>query len=122
MDYTSVLEQEYQKAGKKVVYCDLGKDNKIIVPMSYNGDINRFIDDIFSYETESKKYDNFNQKCTSEAEMVDSEMLSAGKIKFLPPFDLVKAGYPRKKIIKRSTARALRKYRSAIKKTLKVQK
>ena len=61
MKYQSVLEEEYKKAGKKVVWCTLGK-NKIIVPLSYKGEVDRFIDDIFSYEKEADKYNEYNRE------------------------------------------------------------
>ena len=121
MKYQSVLEEEYKKAGKKVVWCILGK-NKIIVPLSYKGEVNRFIDDIFSYEKEADKYNEFNRKCTLEEDKIDTEMLSVGEIKFLPPLDLVQFDYSNEKIIKKSILRAILKYRSSVKKTVKVQK
>ena len=108
MKYQSVLEEEYKKAGKKVVWCTLG-ENKIIVPLSYKGEVDRFIDDIFSYEKEADKYNEYNRKCTLEEDKIDTEMLSVGKIKFLPPLDLVQFDYSNEKIIRKSISRAILK-------------
>ena len=121
MDYNAILRKEYIQAGKTPVYCDLAK-KKIIVPLSYGKDVNRFIDDIFKYEAEADKYTKFNQKCKSEEEQIDSKMLSVGEVKFLPPFDLVKQNYSSRKIVNKSVKRALRYYYSSVKKTVRARK
>ena len=119
MDYNQALESEYQKAGKKAVFCQIGKE-RVIVPLSYNGNVNDFIDDIFAYDKEASKYQKYNESCTRKEDILDCEMLKYGDIMFLPPFDLVHKNIEESQIIKRAAKRALRKYRAAIKQTLRV--
>ncbi len=96
-------------------YCTIGKET-IIIPSSYKGDKDLFADDLFSYEEEAEKYRKHNQTC-AQGEELDAAMIQTGDISFLPPFDLVKSGKSKSEIIKKATKRALRHYRTALKKT-----
>lgn len=118
MDYRRFLTDEYGKDGGQPVYCMIGRQ-RIIVPRSYVKNIDGFIDDIFSYEAESDKYLKYNEAQISEKDKLDVQMLKCGNVAFLPPFDLYIKNLSSEEIIKRSTRRALRRYKSAIKKVLR---
>lgn len=121
MDYRRFLTDEYGKDGGQPVYCMIGRQ-RIIVPRSYVKNIDGFIDDIFSYEAESDKYLKYNEAQISEKDKLDVQMLKCGNVAFLPPFDLYIKNLSSEEIIKRSTRRALRRYKSAIKKVLRARR
>ena len=121
MNYRRFLEDEYKQSGKQPVYCTIGTQ-RITVPPAYKGNIDGFVDDIFSYENETAKYRQYNESQVLEKDKFDVCMLKSGNISFLPPFDLYVKNLPSDEIIKRSIRRALRRYKSAIKKVLRAQK
>ena len=111
----AILKKEYQDQKQKVQYCTIGKQT-IIIPISYKGNTDRFVDDLFKYEEEAEKYRKHNQTAAQNEEL-DAVMIQTGDISFLPPFDLVKSGKSKSEIIKKATQRALRHYCAALKKT-----
>ena len=111
----ALLRNEYKEQNQKIQYCIIdGK--QIIIPISYQGNKDKFIDDIFEYEKEAEKYRKHNQQAQSAQDIIDIKMLTQGNISFLPPYNLVMNKLPTEEIIKKASKHALRKYRAAIKK------
>ena len=117
----ALLRNEYKEQNQKIQYCIIdGK--QIIIPISYQGNKDKFIDDIFEYEKEAEKYRKHNQQAQSAQDIIDIKMLTQGNISFLPPYNLVMNKLPTEEIIKKASKHALRKYRAAIKKTARHNK
>ena len=109
------LKQEYQQKGQSAVYCMIGKEN-LIVPASYEGNVEKFIDDIFKYEKEKERYDQYNNSVSGEEE-IKHLMMKEGNIWYLAPFDLVSLKMSKAEIQLISLRRALRRYKRAVSKT-----
>lgn len=121
MEINQILLREYKQKDSEPVYCTIGSQ-RVIVPSWYKGNIDNFVDDIFSYATEADKYARYNQSQTLEDKKLDVPMFKTGEVSFLPPFDLYTKELSADEITKRSTLRALRRYKSAVKKVLRAQK
>ena len=112
--YSDVLLDEYTAAKKEPLYCDLGLEQKVIVPLSYKNNVEQFIDDIFAYDEISQEYDKYNQNKADGLPEYDSEMIKSGEISFLPRLEYLQKKYTQSKMVQKSVANALRRYRAAI--------
>lgn len=113
MDYRQFLLDEYLRHGQPPVFCTIA-GKKLVVPLSYGGQTDEFLDDIFANEAEAEKY--------NLQENGDISMLKVGDIYFVAPVNLLQKGMSEAEIVKRSVKRAIRRYKSAVAKTLRAQR
>lgn len=117
------LKEEYKKSSRNPLKITLG-GGSIIVPISYNGDIDKFIDDIFRNKEEKE---NYNRHSLNTRYM---KINIGGEVKKVAiPYHFFKLNKVLNKqnshfkltqedILKRTIARAIRLYRSTIRKTI----
>ncbi len=117
------LKEEYKKSSRNPLRITLG-GGSIIVPISYNGDIDKFIDDIFRNKEEKE---NYNRHSLNTRYM---KINIGGEVKKVAiPYHFFKLNKVLNKqnshfkltqedILKRTIARAIRLYRSTIRKTI----
>lgn len=121
MKYQRFISDEYKEFNQQPVYCRLGNEN-IMIPWCYQGDKEKFIDDLLSFQDgEYLKYDDYNTQ-NPDNRIDIPEVLKAGDIYIQPPLASVLKGMSDKQIIQKVIQSAKRRYRAAIKKTLRAKK
>lgn len=121
MKYQNFLFEEYKQADQKPVYFRLGKE-KIIIPSSYEGDVDKFTDDLFNFQDkEYEKYERYNAS-HPDAAIEIPEPLKVDNFYIQPPLDSVLKGMSDNQIIEKVLRTAVRNYRAALKKTLRARK
>ncbi|MFI3241948.1 MAG: hypothetical protein R3Y43_05215 [Alphaproteobacteria bacterium] len=121
MDYKKFLEEEYKANNKKPTYCMLGQEN-LIVPFSYDGDKDAFLDDLLSFQDGyNKEYEEFN-KNNPDRENLEPATIDAGDALIAVPLKLAEKKYKKECIVKEITQKAIRQLRRAVRKTADAKK
>ena len=119
-DVQQLLRKEYNFQTRQYTYCRIGND-KLLLPVAYNGDTDKFIDDLFNSAEEARRYEKHNRR-QDKSEHIEPQLMNVGNAYFIAPLELIKKGFSPEEIKKKVVNRALRRYRVAIRKTERVNK
>ncbi len=130
--------EEYTIKGKSPVKIKLG-EFELVVPISYDGDKEAFLDDLFSFQDkEYRKYEKHNKRNPHDEIGIeeirhsyrrnsdDSADILDYNVHLIVPFDIAKKQYDRRKsekeIVGEIFKRAVKRYNKALEKTISVHK
>lgn len=126
--YSKYILDEYKKQGKEPVKLNLGGGKSLVVPASYNGDIDAFVDDLFSFQDcEPEKYDRHNKRERNKdnpiiCREIDLDILQKQNIHLVVPFKYAQKKMSDSAIFAKVYEQAVKRYKDAIIKTARLNK
>jgi hypothetical protein len=111
-DMTATLNAEYRSRAKTPVFADVGSC-RIVVPLAYKGNADKFLDDLFHNEKHAAAYDKHNKKHPNEP--IEMNTFKIGDAYVVQDIRLVKHNIPPQLMRTMAVVKAKQNYRNAIK-------